>query len=244
MKVKHKLIYGIGGILGIFVITSLLTISNIDDVKAISEQTSNESVPRAMIAADTKFQSCQIQQFVTDSSLTQDLEVIKEAQEAYDKLIQNMNLFENIHKEANNKEELEKVIKIKEKAQSLFETGKKMVSSYAKSKEAGDIVMEEVDASSLELAALIDELKDTQINEAVVNSKITSDKSGTTLNIIIIMSLIGIIIGIIIGMTLVRQIGNSLKNFEEGLLSFFGYLNKETTKANLLDDSSKDEIDS
>ena len=83
MKVKHKLIYGIGGILGIFVITSLLTISNIDDVKAISEQTSNESVPRAMIAADTKFQSCQIQQFVTDSSLTQDLEVIKEAQEAY-----------------------------------------------------------------------------------------------------------------------------------------------------------------
>ena len=242
MKVKYKLIYGIGGILGIFVFTSLLTISNIDDVKAISEQTSNESVPRAMIAADTKFQSCQIQQFVTDSSLTQDLEVIKEAQEAYDKLIQNMNLFENIHKKANNKEELEKVIKIKEKAQSLFETGKKMVSSYAKSKEAGDIVMEEVDASSLELAALIDELKDTQINEAVVNSKITSDKSGTTLNIIIIMSFIGIIIGIIIGMTLVRQIGNSLKNFEEGLLSFFGYLNKETTKANLLDDSSKDEF--
>ena len=237
MKVKHKLIYGIGGILGIFVITSLLTISNIDDVKAISEQTSNESVPRAMIAADTKFQSCQIQQFVTDSSLTQDLEVIKEAQEAYEKLMENMNFFEN--KEANNKEELEKVNKIKEKAQSLFETGKKMVSSYAKSKEAGDIVMEEVDASSLELAALIDELKDTQINEAVVNSKITSDKSGTTLNIIIIMSLIGIIIGIIIGMTLVRQIGNSLKNFEEGLLSFFGYLNKETIKANLLDDSSK-----
>ncbi len=242
MKVKYKLIYGIGGILGIFVFTSLLTISNIDDVKAISEQTSNESVPRAMIAADTKFQSCQIQQFVTDSSLTQDLEVIKEAQEAYDKLIQNMNLFENIHKKANNKEELEKVIKIKEKAQSLFETGKKMVSSYAKSKEEGDIVMEEVDANSLELAALIDELKDTQINEAVVNSKITSDKSGTTLNIIIIMSFIGIIIGIIIGMTLVRQIGNSLKNFEEGLLSFFGYLNKETTKANLLDDSSKDEF--
>ena len=242
MKVKHKLIYGIGGILGIFVITSLLTISNIDDVKAISEQTSNESVPRAMIAADTKFQSCQIQQFVTDSSLTQDLEVIKEAQEAYEKLMENMNFFEKIHKEANNKEELEKVNKIKEKAQSLFETGKKMVSSYAKSKEAGDIVMEEVDASSLELAALIDELKDTQINEAVVNSKITSDKSGTTLNIIIIMSLIGIIIGIIIGMTLVRQIGNSLNNFEEGLLSFFGYLNKETTKVNLLDDSSKDEF--
>ena len=43
----------------------------------------------AMIAADTKFQSCQIQQFLTDSSLTQDTEVIKEAKEAYIKEVAN-----------------------------------------------------------------------------------------------------------------------------------------------------------
>ncbi|MDD2896112.1 MAG: methyl-accepting chemotaxis protein [Aliarcobacter sp.] len=242
MKVKHKLVYGIGSILGIFIITSLLSISNISDVKSISEQTSNESVPMAMIAADTKFQSCQMQQFLTDSSLTQDLEVIKEAKEAYDKFISNMGHFEKMYKAENDQAALEKVNKMKEKATALFETGKKMVSSYGHNKEEGDLVMEELDKSTLELATLVDELKETQVNEAFLNSKQTFDKSNSTLFIIITMSIIGVLVGIIIGIILVRQIGNSLTNFEDGLLSFFGYLNKETTKATRIDDSSKDEF--
>ena len=196
----------------------------------------------AMIAADTKFQSCQIQQFLTDSSLTQDTEVIKEAKEAYDKFILNINEFEKMYKEENNQKELEKLKKLKEKATNLFETGKKMVSSYASSKEQGDIVMEDVDKSSLELAALVDELKDTQVNEAVDNSKLTTDKSNSTLFILIVMSIIGILFGIIIGIGIVRQVGTSLTNFENGLLEFFGFLNKEIKKVTLLDDSSKDEF--
>ena len=242
MKVKSKLIYGIGSILGIFVITSSLTVSSISDIKTVSEQTSNESVPMAMIAADTKFQSCQIQQFLTDSSLTQDLEVIKEAQSSYDKFMQNLNVFEKMFKEENNQIELEKLNKMREKAKSLFENGKKMVSSYATSKEKGDIAMEELDKSTEELAALVDELKNSQITEAMDNSKLTYDKSNSTLFIVIIMSLIGIFIGIAIGITLARQIGVSLVNFENGLLSFFKFLNKENSKATLLDASSSDEF--
>ena len=242
MKVKHKLIYGIGSILGIFILTSLVTMMNISNIKTISEKTSTESVPMAMVAADTKFQSCQIQQFLTDSSLTQDLEVIKEAKEAYDKFISNINEFEKMYKEENNQKELEKLAKLKEKATNLFETGKKMVSSYATSKEQGDIIMEDVDKSSLELAALVDELKDTQVNEAVDNSKLTTDKSNSTLFILIVMSIIGILFGIIIGIGIVRQVGTSLTNFENGLLEFFGFLNKEIKKVTLLDDSSKDEF--
>ena len=242
MKVQHKLIYGIGSILGVFVLTSLITMNDISNIKTISEKTSSESVPMAMIAADTKFQSCQIQQFLTDSSLTQDLEVIKEAKEAYDKLILNINEFEKMYKEENNQEELEKLAKLKEKATNLFETGKKMVSSYATSKEQGDIIMEDLDKSTIELAALVDELKDSQINEAVNNSKLTTDKSNSTLFMIIIMSLIGVLIGIGIGIIIVRQVGTSLTNFENGLLEFFGFLNKETKKATLLDDSSSDEF--
>ncbi|MCT7587342.1 methyl-accepting chemotaxis protein [Aliarcobacter butzleri] len=242
MKVKHKLVYGIGSILGIFILTSLVTMMNISNIKTISEKTSTESVPMAMIAADTKFQSCQIQQFLTDSSLTQDEEVIKEAKEAYDKFISNINEFEKMYKAENNQKELEKLKKLKEKATNLFETGKKMVSSYATSKEQGDIVMEDVDKSSLELAALVDELKDAQINEAVDNSKLTTDKSNSTLYIIVVMSIIGILVGIVIGILIVRQVGTSLTNFENGLLEFFGFLNKETKKATLLDDSSSDEF--
>ncbi len=96
MKVKNKLKYGITAILGIFLASSLLVTNNIIHIKDISKKTSKESVPMAILAADTKFQSCQIQQFLTDSSLTQDLEVINEAQTAYKKFMENISEFEKM----------------------------------------------------------------------------------------------------------------------------------------------------
>ena len=68
MKVNNKLIYGLTVILGIFVVSSAITVYNLKDIKNLSEKTAKESVPMAIVAADTKFQTCQIQQFLTDSS--------------------------------------------------------------------------------------------------------------------------------------------------------------------------------
>ena len=78
MNIRNKLKYGIMGILGIFLTTSILVTNNLLHVKDISKKTSEKSVPMAILAEDTKFQSCQIQQFLTDSSLTQDLWTISQ----------------------------------------------------------------------------------------------------------------------------------------------------------------------
>ena len=242
MNISNKLKYGIMGILGIFLTTSILVTNNILHVKDISKKTSEKSVPMAILAEDTKFQSCQIQQFLTDSSLTQDLEVINEAQTAYNKFMDNISKFEKMFKEENQTKALAELEEIKKRATNLFETGKKMVNSYGISKVDGDIVMEDLDARTEELAALVDKLKETQINEAITNSELTFEKSNTSLSIIIIMSLIGLFVGILIGTLLVKQISNSINNFKGGLLSFFSYLNRETNEIKLLDDSSKDEF--
>ena len=242
MKVKSRLIYGIGTILTIFIISSVVVIVDINEVKKISEKTSSESVPMAMIAADAKFQSSQIQQFLTDSSLTQDLEVIKQAQDSYDKFIININEFERMYQKENNQKELEKLKRIKKEASNLLETGKKMVISYSVNKMEGNEMMQKVDKSSLELASLVDELKNAQVNEAIENSKLTFEKLNSNLYVIGIMSIIGILIGIFIAISLVKKIGSSLMLFENGLLSFFSFLNKESKETSLLDDSQKDEF--
>ena len=96
-----------------------------------------------------------------------------------------------------------------------------MVNSYGISKKEGDIIMEDLDAKTEELAALVDKLKETQINEAIANSELTFEKSNYSLSIIIIMSLIALVIGILIGTLLIKQISNSIENFKNGLLSFF-----------------------
>jgi methyl-accepting chemotaxis protein len=242
MKVKSKILLSISSILAILVITSAITVLNLSKIEDLSKQTSQESVPMAMIAADAKYQSCQIQQFLTDSSLTQDHEVIKEAQDAYNKFMLDISKFENMFKEENNSSALKEIEAIKIKATALFETGKKMVSSYAISKEAGDKVMEELDSTTEDLAVLVDKLKENQIEEAYSNSTKTYSNASSTLSIIFGMSFIGIVIGIIIGFILVKQITVSLNKFENGLMSFFSFLNKESSKSIKIDIDSKDEF--
>ena len=242
MKVKNKLKFGVASILGIFVLTSLLVTIDINEVKDISKHTAQESVPFSIIAEDTKFQSCQIQQFLTDGSLTQNEEALKEAKKSYDKFIVNIEKFETMFKEENDAKALEKLNAIKIKVDNIFKTGIKMVESYSISKSQGDIIMEDLDKNTLELALLVDELKNTQVDEAISNSNEIFNKLDNTLYIIISMSLLGVIIGIIIGVVLIKQISNSLEHFEEGLLSFFSYLNRKTNDIKLLDEHEKDEF--
>jgi len=60
--------------------------------------------------------------------------------------------------------------------------------------------------------------------------------------IIEIISIIVILLSIIVLYLLSKSLKNSISNFENGLISFFSFLNKESNKTTLLDDSSSDEI--
>ena len=93
MKVKNKLIIGLSGILGIFILAFILLTINLNHVKNISKHTAAESVPMSTIAEDTKFQSCQIQQFLTDGSLTQNPGSLTEAENSYKKFMENISKF-------------------------------------------------------------------------------------------------------------------------------------------------------
>jgi methyl-accepting chemotaxis protein len=242
MKIRNKLIIGLGSILGIFTLAFVLLTIDINHVKNISKHTATESVPMSVIAEDTKFQSCQIQQFLTDGSLTQNPEALTEAENSYKKFMENISKFEKMFKDENNLTALEKVKLIKTDATDIFNIGKKMVEGYAISKEKGDAVMEELDSKVLELAKLVDELKNRQVEEAISNSLTTYDKLDITLYIMVFLLLLGIVIGTLVGTFLVKLISNSIEQFQNGLLSFFKYLNRETNDVKLLDDSSKDEF--
>ncbi len=87
--------------------------------------------------------------------------------------------------------------------------------------------------------AYVDDIEDKVISM----EKETSDK----INSIVISFIIEALIIILIAMFIVNIITNRtiikpLENFEKGMLSFFKYLNKETTTTEQLDDSSSDEI--
>ena len=101
MKVKGKISLSLGLIIGIFTISSLIAITNLSNIENMSQQTSEESVPMAIAAADAKYQSCKILEFLTDGSLSQDKEQIKEAENAYSIFIKDIEKFEIMFKNEN-----------------------------------------------------------------------------------------------------------------------------------------------
>ncbi|WP_345979853.1 methyl-accepting chemotaxis protein [Sulfurimonas sp. HSL3-2] len=215
MTIKQKLTLGIGIIIAGVLVNTVVVSSNVDSVYNLSKTTANESVPFALTASDAKYQTSQVQQFITDASLTQSPDSVKEAESAYNEFMSDMNKFVNMYKSENDQESLKKVEATKKDMDNLFTAGKHMISQYAISKEAGDKAMETFDGSSERLMAGIDSIRDTQVKEALDNSERTMSKASFTKMFSLMIGAITIVVGVIVGFLLLKNILTSLKNLSE-----------------------------
>ena len=78
------------------------------------------------------------------------------------------------------------------------------------------------------------------MNKNTIELKSESEKTMTL--VLILIAIISIIIFLTFSIILSNQLINSLKNFQKGLLSFFGYVNKENKNVEMLDDKYEDEF--
>ena len=78
------------------------------------------------------------------------------------------------------------------------------------------------------------------MNKNTIELKSKSEKTMTL--VLILIAIISIIIFLTFSIILSNQLINSLKNFKKGLLSFFGYVNKENKNVEMLDDKYEDEF--
>jgi len=87
--------------------------------------------------------------------------------------------------------------------------------------------------------AYVDDIED----KVRAMQKETSEKiQSTIINFIISTLVIIVLVNIIINMIITKAISKPLENFQDGLQSFFDYLNRQSTTIEHLDDSSSDEI--
>ena len=82
-----------------------------------------------------------------------------------------------------------------------------------------------------------------QVHNLLEHSTKQAEKDERQVLIIIkIISALVLLISLILSIYIIKQIKQKISTFQEGLLVFFKYLNKETNEVKLLDDSSHDEI--
>ncbi|MFW3373296.1 HAMP domain-containing methyl-accepting chemotaxis protein [Aliarcobacter butzleri] len=82
------------------------------------------------------------------------------------------------------------------------------------------------------------------MNKEMLKQKdeITNKLYESSRNIIIAISIIGILITVVLSLLISSMLVNALTVFKDGLFSFFAYLNRESTKAELINLDSKDEF--
>ena len=94
--------------------------------------------------------------------------------------------------------------------------------------------------SQMVKVGLILEEKLQEINKSAIDLK--NESNSFLNNLLITVALICILIFVLSSLFISNVVIKSLNNFKEGLLSFFSYLNRESSSVSLLNDKSKDEF--
>ena len=106
-----------------------------------------------------------------------------------------------------------------------------------------------IEKETPEILALIKQMAETglelekQLSFINKNTVEMKESAISTMNTVLIaIALIAIIFFVAFSMLLSNQLTTAINNFQKGLLSFFGYINKESTTVEMLDDANEDEF--
>jgi len=227
MTIKQQISIGIGSIVLMVSANVIIGIINSKSVNSLVEQTSKESVPHALLAADAIFQTSQIQQFLTDASLTQENDPIKEAELSYAAFLKDIDSFEKMFAAENDTESLKEIAVIKEDAAALLKSGKEMKKAYARSDAEGDAAMENFDQMSIKLADRMNKLKDEQSKEATDNLSAVMDKAQSSSTMTLILGMLSITIGLVVGYFTVSTVSRAVGILNKNIRTMVG--NKDLT---------------
>ena len=211
MTIKQQLSFGIGTVIFLVILNALIGSINSHNVSSLVEQTSTESVPQAFMAANAKYQTCQMQQFLTDAALTQDNGSIEEAEKSHSVFLKDMASFENMFKKEGDTQALANIDTLKKDAAALADAGKEMKKAYARDKTEGDKAMNQFDQMTEKLAKNIDKLKDDQTKEASDNLTSAMNKSNFSATTTFLLGVFSTIIGLIVAYLTISIISRTVK---------------------------------
>lgn len=211
MTIKQQITVGIGSIVLMVTLNSIVGSVNSHAVNVLVDQTSKESVPQAFLASDAKYQTLQIEQSLTDASLTKNNNSIQEAEKTYSVLLKDITSLEKMFKNEDDKQGLSEVSGIKQDAAELIEAGKQMQKAYERSDSDGNNAMKKFDEKSDLLANRIDELQNLQIKEANDNLISVIDKAQSASTMTIVLGILAITIGLIAGFFTVSIVSRAVQ---------------------------------
>ncbi|MBF0351061.1 MAG: bacteriohemerythrin [SAR324 cluster bacterium] len=198
LNLKNSLILGLSLIVIGLIWGTLLTRNILSEVGHDAEEL--ETNMKLMLNASAMVESTiQVQQWLTDVSLTLDAEGFKDAEAARQNFLENLTGSRSFFEKNNDKQALAEIDLMEERMQSYFKTGTKMAQTYMKQgREAGNLIMEDFDKTAEDLNNTVKAFQkkyieqSTLVLEQLYNDTQKAQTKTTVINVIILaLSLLG-----------------------------------------------------
>ena len=242
-------------ILSGFIIILFSTLSftlNVIELNIVEKEVKKQEVniiPRVFDFLTLEKDVIQVQQWLTDVSATRAAEgyddgygIAKEYFDAGNKLLDKLIM---TYEKSNDSKSVTDLQEFKADFKKFYEVGVRMADSYVKDGHTeGNKLMSELDPFSEKLTNKLTSWVDIQKQLSKDESIVIAETISFTQKSLLIFGIVIIVLNFLIFGMLIKRINGSITNFQDGLLNFFRYLNKETKEVSMLDDTSKDEFGS
>jgi len=206
-SIKTKLL----GMCGLIILVFLLAIGY--GTNSLQRQKRNlteiqSQIKMTELAQEIRLHTVEIQEAVTDASLTRDEDVINEAALAKGEAIEHIVEFIELVKETENDKELISSLEaLKPRVEDLYKQGVGMFNAYSEEgQEAGDMIMEEVDELSEGVLKEVNLLAEEEANHLAKVIKNSEEIGNTAIKGSMIISIIAFVLGIILSLWIVSGI--------------------------------------
>ena len=185
-------------------VMTYLALSNVNESTA---HIRDESLPYTLLSEQMVLDTVQVQQYLTDASVTRDREVMQEAEQHARSFKEGLSEFGEMYRQENDNASLRELEQLEAAFDTYYATGKQMTGAYIdEGFEAGNRVMERFDADSLVLQEKIREFNQQQVDEIYAmtgNVVASADQVKTTQ---IVLGIIAIFLGLIVSVLITRSI--------------------------------------
>ena len=195
-----------------FLVGILFAVKEQNRLAEANTQLAEVNIPLALTAAHMQRYAVQVQQWLTDVSVTHDEEGNKDALEAFTSFNASLATFRTAFTKVGNTAGLAKLTELQADIESLYATGQRMAKAYmTEGREAGNVIMEDFDAAAQNLTDSLVPFIEAQQNEAKRTSQVIHDEMEllTTIQWLVfaVAALIGATCTFFLARTLNRQLG-------------------------------------
>jgi len=247
ISVVKKIWLLVGTFVALLLIYGALNIKAYKLIEHDAHVMDKESVPEMVHLSNIEKHILEIQDNVSEAMLENDPHQLEEAKKTMEDSKKEFALLKNSFHEQGNDAEVKKLEAIEKETVEFYNTGVKMALQFMGKNEGKH--NEEL-TKSMEAYKHMTHKIETELDKEVTEIEHSIDGNATeiieqaelAITETIIMLIVVLVIGIALGVVIARNITASLEGVQQGLISFFKFLNRESAKAEPIKLDSKDEF--